>query len=69
MTTEEEEQNKEKDTNRNLMLKLAICNMCYIDEYTCTFKEYHYKGAYNTEESKKYENYILVNYLNHLVQK
>ena len=35
------------------MLKLAICNMCYIDEYTCSFKEYYYKGAYNTEESKE----------------
>ena len=32
VTTEEEEQNKEKDINKNLMLKLAICNMCYIDE-------------------------------------
>ena len=35
------------------MLKLAICNMCYIDEYTCSFKEYYYKGAYNIEESKE----------------
>ena len=39
MTTIEEEQNEEKDTNRNLMLKLAICNMCYINEYTCAFKD------------------------------
>ena len=53
MTTTEEEQNEEKDTNRNLMLKLAICNMCYIDEYTCAFKEYYYKGTYNIEESKE----------------
>nr|CAC88790.1 putative coat protein [Nicotiana tabacum] len=30
MTTEVEEQNKEKIPNRNLMTKLAICNMCYI---------------------------------------
>ena len=52
-TTIEEEQNEEKDTNRNLMLKLAICNMCYIDEYTCAFKEYYYKGAYSIEESKE----------------
>ena len=35
------------------MLKLAICNMCYIDEYTWAFKEYYYKGTYNTEESKE----------------
>ena len=35
------------------MLKLAICNMCYIDEYTCAFKEYYYKGAYSIEESKE----------------
>ena len=53
MTTEKEEQKEEKDINRNLMLKLALCNMCYIDEYTCAFKEYQYKGTYNTEESKE----------------
>ncbi|PBO41488.1 hypothetical protein CKX42_26505, partial [Escherichia coli] len=53
MTTEIEEQNKEKIINRNLMTKLAICNMCYIDEYTCAFREYYYKGTYNIEESKE----------------
>ena len=53
MTTEVEEQNKEKIINRNLMTKLAICNMCYIDEYTCAFREYYYKGTYNIEESKE----------------
>ncbi|MCG2647801.1 hypothetical protein JJE62_10200 [Alloprevotella tannerae] len=53
MTTEVEEQNKENIINRNLMTKLAICNMCYIDEYTCTFREYYYKGTYNIEESKE----------------
>jgi len=53
MTTEVEEQNKEKITNRNLMTKLAICNMCYIDEYTCAFRDYYYKGTYNAEESKE----------------
>ena len=53
MTTEVEEQNKEKIINRNLMTKLAICNMCYIDEYTCAFREYYYKGTYSTEESKE----------------
>jgi len=52
-TTEVEEQNKEKQLNRNLMLKLAICNMCYIDEYTCVFREYYYKGTYDTEEAKE----------------
>ncbi|XP_049405086.1 uncharacterized protein LOC125868500, partial [Solanum stenotomum] len=52
-TTEVEEQNKEKQLNRNLMLKLAICNMCYIDEYTCVFREYYYKGTYNAEEAKE----------------
>jgi hypothetical protein len=52
-TTIEEEQDEEKDTNKNLMLKLAICNMCYIDEYICAFKEYYYKRTYNTEESKE----------------
>lgn len=53
MTTEIEEQNKEKIINRNLMTKLAICNMCYLDEYTCAFKDYYYKGTYNLEESKE----------------
>ena len=53
MTTEVEEQNKEKIINRNLMTKLAICNMCYIDEYTCAFREYYYKGTYSIEESKE----------------
>jgi len=52
-TTEVEEQNKEKQLHRNLMLKLAICNMCYIDEYTCVFREYYYKGTYSAEESKE----------------
>uniref|UniRef100_A0A0V0H8I6 Putative ovule protein n=1 Tax=Solanum chacoense TaxID=4108 RepID=A0A0V0H8I6_SOLCH len=52
-TTEVEEQNKEKQLDRNLMLKLAICNICYIDEYTCVFREYYYKGTYTTEESKE----------------
>ncbi len=42
-----------KIINRNLMTKLAICNMCYIDEYTCAFREFYYKGTYNTEESKE----------------
>jgi len=53
MTTEVEEQNKEKITNRNLMTKLAICNMCYIDEYTCAFRDYYYKGTYSPDESKE----------------
>ena len=53
MTITEDKQNEEKDTNRNSMLKLAICNMCYIDEYTCAFKEYYYKGTYSIEESKE----------------
>ncbi|AAF08287.1 putative coat protein [Tobacco vein clearing virus] len=53
MTTETEEQHKEKQINRNLMTKLAICNMCYIDEYTCAFREYYYKGTYNTEEGRE----------------
>ena len=43
MTTEIED--------RNLMNKLAICNMCYLDEYTCAFKEYYYKGIYTPQES------------------
>ncbi|KAK4713503.1 hypothetical protein R3W88_019410 [Solanum pinnatisectum] len=51
MTTEEEERNKNKLTNRNLMNKLGICNMCYLDEYNCAYKEYYYKGVYNTQES------------------
>lgn len=51
MTTEVEEQNKDKNTNRNLMLKLAVCNMCYIEKYTCVFREYYYKGIYSIEES------------------
>ncbi|XP_070040654.1 uncharacterized protein [Nicotiana tomentosiformis] len=53
MTTEIEEQQKEKTVSRNLMNKLAICNMCYIDEYTCAFKEYYYKGTYSVEEGKE----------------
>uniref|UniRef100_A0A0V0IB78 Putative ovule protein n=1 Tax=Solanum chacoense TaxID=4108 RepID=A0A0V0IB78_SOLCH len=53
VTTKIEEQNKEKQLNRNLMLKLAICNMCYIEEYTYVFREYYYKGTYSTEEGKE----------------
>uniref|UniRef100_A0A0V0GZ48 Putative ovule protein n=1 Tax=Solanum chacoense TaxID=4108 RepID=A0A0V0GZ48_SOLCH len=53
MTTEVEEQNKEKIINRNLMTKLAICNVCYIDEYICAFREYYYKGTYSIDESKE----------------
>ena len=46
MTTELAEQIKDKNLNRNLMNKLAICNMCYIEQYTCAFKEYYYKSIY-----------------------
>lgn len=51
MTTELDEQEKDRETNRNLILKLEICDMCYIDQYTCAFKEYYYKGMYNIQES------------------
>lgn len=53
MTTEIAEQEKDKNLNRQLMNKLMICNMCYIDEYTCAFKEYYYKGIYTNEESRE----------------
>ena len=67
MTTEIKEQNREKIINRQLMKKLAMCKMCYIEEYTCAFKEYYYKAKYNLDEAK--ENNNLQNYQNHLVQK
>ena len=35
------------------MTKLAICKMCYIEEYTCAFKEYYYKARYDTNEAKE----------------
>ena len=53
MTTEIKEQNREKIINRQLMTKLAICKMCYIEEYTCAFKEYYYKARYDTNEAKE----------------
>ena len=40
MTTDIREQNREKIINRQLMTKLAICKMCYVEEFTCAFKEY-----------------------------
>ena len=51
------------------MLKLAIYNMSYIDEYMCAFKKYYYKGTYNIEESEEIRRLYFSNYLNHLVQK
>ena len=27
--------------------------MCYIEEYTCAFKEYYYKAKYNLDEAKE----------------
>ena len=53
MTTDIREQNREKIINRQLMTKLAICKMFYIEEYTCAFKEYYYKAKYNTNEAKE----------------
>ena len=53
MTTDIREQNREKIINRQLMTKLAICKMCYIEEYTCAFKEYYYKSKYNLDEAKE----------------
>ena len=35
------------------MTKLAICKMCYIEEYTCAFKEYYYKARYDINEAKE----------------
>ena len=51
MTTELAEQEKDKNLNRQLMNKLSICNMCYIDEYTCAFKDYYYRAIYTHEEA------------------
>lgn len=51
MSTEIEEAMTEKTINRNLINKLAICNMCYLDEYTCAFKDYYYKRIYTPQES------------------
>ena len=47
------EQNREKIINRQFMKKLVICKMCYIEEYTCAFKEYYYKAKYNLDEAKE----------------
>ena len=35
------------------MTKLDICKMCYLEEYTCAFKEYYYKAKYNLDEAKE----------------
>ena len=53
MTTDIREQNRETIINRQLMKKLAICKMCYIEEYTCASKEYYYKAKYNLDEAKE----------------
>ena len=38
----------------NLMklTRLEICNICYLEEYTCSFEELYYKCEFNKDEDK-----------------
>nr|AWA81913.1 coat protein [Sweet potato vein clearing virus] len=49
-TSEANKKYGEQLKNRIFLNQLAICNLCYIDEYCCAFSKYYYNSGYSEED-------------------
>ncbi|ADZ45062.1 coat protein [Sweet potato vein clearing virus] len=49
-TSEANKKYGEQLKNRIFLNQLAICNLCYINEYCCAFSKYYYNSGYSEED-------------------